>query len=240
VFTDGCGMYAHSTCPAESDSFALLFVAMTFGLPWTVPRLYDDPSLGSYAAYPFSHGPGVLRVAPGSDADVDAQDARRVALAVDAESGYLIQGVIPASMAMRLLLPFRLELDGRVSLLTDVLEQPVQLAAAATAHLSYRFAQGKRFDFRTGLGARLFALNEVRPGFDMMYAVDSFIANSVVFRLELHLGSAGQAFVGQARSTLGVMFGRTELYAGYDHTSYIGEAGRARLGGPVLGVRAWF
>jgi hypothetical protein len=233
-------MYANSTCPGEFDSFALLFTAYTIGLPWMVPRLYDDPTLVGYAPYPFASGPGVLRLAAGSNPDTEAEGVRSVALAVDVESGYLIEGVVPAGVAMRLQLPRRFEIDSRVSMLTDVFEEPAQLGSTGTAHFSYRFAQSKRFDFRTGLGMRMFTLDAVRLGFDLMYAVDSYIAQNVVLRIELHMGNLTQAFVGQARSTLGVMFGPAELYAGYDHTSYISDASTARLGGPVLGVRAWF
>ena len=237
---DQCGMYENSPCPGEYNSFGMLLFAFTFGIPWMVPRLYDDPTLVGYAPYPFANGPGVLRLAAGSNPDTDAQGVRNVALAVDVESGYLIEGVVPAGIAMRLQLPRRFELDTRVSMLTDVLEQPAQVGSTGTAHLSYRFAQSKRFDFRTGLGMRMFTLDAVRLGFDLMYAVDSYIAQNVVLRIELHMGNLTQAFVGQARSTLGVMFGPAELYAGYDHTSYISEGSTARLGGPVVGVRAWF
>jgi hypothetical protein len=217
-----------------------LFFAYTFGIPWSVPRLYDDPTLVGYAQRPFAFGPGVLRLAQGSNPETEAQGVRNVALAVDVESGYLIQGVVPAGLAMRLQLPYRFEIDSRVSMLTDVFEHPAQVGSTGTTHLSYRFAQSQRFDFRTGLGMRMFTLDALRLGFDLMYAVDSYIAQNVVLRIELHMGSLTQAFVGQARSTLGVMFGPAELYAGYDHTSYISEGSTARLGGPVLGVRAWF
>ena len=62
----------------------------------------------------------------------------------------------PTAEAQRLMLPWRLEIDTRASLLSDVNEHPTQLAAAGTAHLNYRFAQGPRFDFRTGIGPRVF------------------------------------------------------------------------------------
>lgn len=234
-----CGQYAHSPCP-EIDSLAGLFTAYTIGSPWMVPRLFDDRTLVGYAPYPFYGGAGLLRLSEGANPDTDAQGVRNVALAVDVESGYFIQGAVPAAIAMRLALPRRFELDTRVHLLTDVLESPAQLAALGTAHVSYRFAQGKRFDFRTGLGLRVFTLDSVRLGVDIVYAMDSYIAQNVVLRIELHVGSLSEAFVGQARSTLGAMFGRTEVYAGYDHTSYMSEASVARLGGPIVGIRSWF
>jgi hypothetical protein len=224
----------------DGDSFMALLMLYTVTSPWTVPRAFDDRALVGYAPHPFYRGAGVLRLAEGSNPETDAQGVRNVALAVDVESGYLIQGVVPAGIALRLALPHRFEIDTRVNLLTDILEIPSQLAALGTSHVSYRFAQGKRFDFRTGLGMRVFTLDSVRLGVDVMYAVDSYIAENVALRIELHVGNLSQAFVGQARTTLGVMFGRTEVYAGYDHTSYISEASTARLGGPIVGVRSWF
>ncbi|MDB4975450.1 MAG: hypothetical protein JWN48_3791 [Myxococcaceae bacterium] len=234
---EDCGHFAGSTC--VDDSFALLFTMYTLGMPWTVPRLYDHPELVGYAPYPFARGPGLLRVAEGSSPEAVAQDARKVALSVEVESGYQLQGVVPASIGTRLLLPYRFELDTRSSLLSDIREHPTQLAAAGTAHLAYRFAQGPRVDFRMGVGIRNFTLGVPRWGVDVMYAVDGYIARRAVLRIELHVGSAQSSFVGQVRSTLGFMLGRAELYAGYDHTVYHG-GGTAKLGGPLGGLRIWF
>jgi len=219
---------------------SLLFFYYTFGLPWSLPRLFDDPTLVGYARRPFADGPGMLRLAPHSTPETDAEGVRDVALAVDMETGYMLEGVVPGAIAMRLQLPHRFEVSSRVHLLSDVLDPAHPLAAAATTHLAYRFAQGSRFDFRTGVGMRLFALDDVRMGIDFVHAFDIYIARHFVWRVELHAGNADRAFVGQARSTLGAMVGPCELYAGYDHTAYLGDGTRATLGGPVGGVRAWF
>ena len=231
-----CGGYGEDSCPR--GHFALGLLQFTIGLPWLVPRIFDDPSRVGYARRPFADGPGVLRQ-PADDTQEIPADVRRAALAVDVESGYLLEGAVPGVLGLRLGLPRRFELDARVGLLSDIYEQPVKRAVSATSHVTYRFAQGSRFDFRTGVGVRMFALDAVRAGVDLMYAVDAYIARSVVLRVELHGGTLGQALAAQARSTLGVMLWKAELYAGYDHTVFYRD-GSATLGGPIAGLRAWF
>ncbi|HEY6879507.1 MAG TPA: hypothetical protein VI299_15880 [Polyangiales bacterium] len=232
----GCGLLDQASCESRDSSGFGVF-AFTIGSPWTIPRMFfDHPTLVGYAPYPFANGPGLLRTR--SEQAPDA--ARTVAIALDVESGYMLQGVVPSGVALRVLLPHRLELDARFTGLTDVNERPVEVASAGTAHMIYRFAQGLRYDFRTGLGLRMFALDAPRLGIDILYGVDTYLGPNIVWRMELHLGSAGDAFVGQARSTIGAMLHRFELYAGYDHTAYINADGRAALGGPIAGLRAWF
>ncbi len=235
--------YDEERCHYDPDycgpgrSLGFYFVAVTFAAPWGIPGLFlDDATLQRYAPYPFADGPGLLRPL----LDDGRNTARKVAIALDAESGYMLQGVVPSGLALRVLLPYRVELDARFSGLTDVRERPADVASAGTAHLTYRFAQGRRYDFRTGLGLRTFQLDDLRLGFDILYGVDVYIGPCVVWRVELHMGSAGDAFVGQARSTLGVMVSRFEVYAGYDHTAYLSATYDAALGGPIAGLRAWF
>ncbi|HEX5656113.1 MAG TPA: hypothetical protein VFX59_02915 [Polyangiales bacterium] len=232
----GCGLLGEASCESD-DSLAFWAFAYTIGAPWTVPRIhFDDRSFGRYAAYPFADGPGLLRRQPVNTVDT----TRAVAIALDVESGYMLQGVVPAGLALRVLLPYGLELDGRFNGLSDVEEHPVEVASAGTAHMTYRFAQGERYDFRTGFGVRAFALDAPQIGFDVLYGIDSYLGRRGVWRIELHLGSAGNAFVGQARSTVGMTFDRFEIYAGYDHTAYLSAESGAALGGPIGGLRAWF
>jgi hypothetical protein len=231
--------------PGQGCSFAAGFgelaaygAAYLFSAPWWVPRLADEPCLQTYADYPFADRKGLLRSAPAC-ADAPGEDSYRIALDSEVESGFLLEGVVPATLAVRLHLPHRFELSGRLSLLGDVLEQKTELATSALAHVMYRHAQSKRVEFRTGVGVRMFALEAFRAGLDLLYAVDAYIARRGVFRTELHLGTLGQAFAGQVRATAGVSIGRCELYAGYDHTVFVGR-GKATLGGPIAGLRAWF
>ncbi|MDB4986728.1 MAG: hypothetical protein JWN04_1906 [Myxococcaceae bacterium] len=232
-YTDApCGRSAYC-----GNSFGLLALTYSLGLPWSLPRTFDNPTLTSYAPYPFADGPGLYRPDADSSPEADQHDLRNVALAVDLESGYQIEGVVPATVAMRTLLPRRFELDSRVSLLRDV--QDHLLAGAGVAHVAYRFAQGPRFDVRMGVGTRLFTLASMRWGVDLMYAMDTYLAQSLVLKVELHVGNVEHALVAQARSTLGSMVGPCELYLGYDHTGYHGSE-FAALSGPVAGLRGWF
>lgn len=237
----GSGGFFGAHTDGKPQTFLFMATLWLLAMPVMLPLALDDEARVRYAPHPFADGPGILRLAPEVGFEADSAPVHTVALALDAESGYMLAGVVPGSLALRLMLPRRVELDARVSLMSDVYDPSVGLASAATAHLSYRFAQARRFDVRGGLGMRMFALDAVRLGVDFVYAADTYIARNWVWRMELHLGNAGSAVVGQVRTTLGAMIGRWELYAGYDHTAYrSGEAAAARLSGPVAGLRGWF
>ena len=221
----------------DADLMLLDMAGRALAFPWVIPRWFDDPRLSRYAAYPYAHGPALLRE---SDAQTSEEAASTdVLLQLDAETGFLLEGVVPASFALRLLLPHRFELSSRVSLLNDVYQADQSMAAASTSHVAVRYAQTRRVEFRTGLGARMFTLGTLTWGVDLLYAVDAYLSRWSVLRVELHAGTLGSAFAGQARATVGVMIKRCELYAGYDHTAFLGN-GKTTLGGPVAGLRAWF
>ena len=222
----------------ECDDAGVLFAILLLA-PWWLPYAADEPGLSAgYAPYPFADGPGLLRRS--DPTDPQAAKPRRVLLQLDAESGFLLQGVVPGSLAARLQLPHRMELDARVSLLSDVYETPSRLGVSGTGHVTLRHGQRQRVDFRTGLGVRVFALDQVQLGFDLLYAIDGYIAKNLVLRIELHVGNLGDTAVGQARSSLGVMIKRSELYAGWDQTGLAGPDSTSRLGGPIAGIRTWF
>ncbi|MDB4985505.1 MAG: hypothetical protein JWN04_683 [Myxococcaceae bacterium] len=225
----------------DDDAGNELFLLSVFGravsFMWTVPRLFDDPSLVRYGAYPYADGPGLIR---SDDDDALLLGLQRpLALQMDVESGFLLQGVVPGSFAMRLQLPRRFEVSTRVSLLSDVSQANQGMAAASTSHVSYRFAQMRRAEFRTGVGLRNYTLGTIAWGIDVLYAVDAYLSRWSVIRAELHAGTLGSAFAAQARVTVGVMVKRCELYAGYDQTAFFGPE-KTALGGPIAGIRAWF
>lgn len=203
--------------------------------PWTVPRLFDQPAFDRYAAYPFADGPYFLR----SSAAASPTATRRALLNLSAEGGYLREGVVPTTVSLRAYLPARFELSGAISLLHDVVAQPVQRATMAYAHLTYRFAQTRRVAFRTGVGARLFFANAPRTGVDLFYGVEGYFARRGTLRVDLHGGTLGTGGLLAARATVGVMLKRVELYAGYDHAAVYGPS-HETLSGPLLGARAWF
>ncbi|MFT3925677.1 MAG: hypothetical protein QM778_24260 [Myxococcales bacterium] len=231
-------------------------IAMMILFPWSAPHLglespplpgYAEPSvhnscMSSYAAVPYQQGRGLLRNA----CDESTLGEKRSVLMVSGESGFMLQNVVPASFGVRLLLPKRFELSGRVDILKD-LARAADQAVMATAHLNYRFAQSQYVDFRTGVGPRLFKLDELRLGADLLYAFDVYGKRPIVFRAELHAGfmhrngSDKPAVFGQARATIGYMFDRVEVYAGYDHLKMADPYGPGMpLGGPIAGLRGWF
>jgi hypothetical protein len=217
-----------------------------FLFPWTLPRLLaDDPCLMGYALYPYRDGFGQLRRAPVApecvvEATAESVAPRAFALQTDFEAGYVLHHIMAGSVAARLQMPQRLELDGRISFMQDLFARPREQALTGTVHLTLRFAQSTRVDFRTGIGMRAFGLHKPLVGFDLLYGMDLYARKPLLVHLELHAGSLGRAFAAQARATIGVQIWKLELYAGYDQTVVYGAKTTARVGGPVLGVRAWF
>jgi hypothetical protein len=229
--------------PEVAEAFVKLAI-----FPWSIPHAVLEESadpeltaqnrcLGTYARMPYRNGPGLLRNA----CDEPTYDEVRGILGFSSESGFMLQQVVPASLAVRVLLPKRLELAGRSDWWFDVAKGSSDRAWMNTADMAFRFAQSKHVQFRTGAGLRHFKLDETRWGFDLLYGMDVYGNRPIVFRMEVHAGMLGDAGFGQARATMGGMIGRVELYAGYDHT-YLsdGRGAGAKIGGPIAGVRAWF
>jgi hypothetical protein len=133
--------------------------------------------------------------------------------------------------------PVRLELDATLhGLLEPLPDASVDRATFGNAHLAIRFAQNEHVQFRTGLGYQQYAdAQGVEPGIDFSYGFEAELGAHMILDVEGDLGSAGHAFVWQARATLGAMIGPVEVYGGYDHI----EIGDVPLGGPAVGIRAW-
>jgi hypothetical protein len=166
--------------------------------------------------------------------------SRAVAGQFDLEAGYVLGSIVGGSAAARVQLPYRFEFDGRMSWWNDLKARPHEQALAGTAHLAVRFAQSRHVGFRTGAGLRAFGLHETLLGVDLLYGVDVFGRRPIIAHLELHGGTLGRALAAEARLTVGVQLWKLELYAGYDHNVFAGGGRVTRLGGPVLGLRAWF
>lgn len=215
-----------------------------FLFPWTLPRLLiDDPCLAGYARYPYHEGFGQLRRASVSPecalGPPPLLEPRRFAMQTEFEAGYMLRDIVAGTVGARLQMPHRIELSGRISFMEDLKARPHEQALMGTVHLDLRFAQSARVDFRTGAGLRAFGLHKPLVGVDLFYAMDVYARKPIALHVELHAGSLGSAFAAQARAVVGVQLWKLELYAGYDHTVVYGGK-TARLGGPVLGVRAWF
>lgn len=228
--------------------------------PWSGPYYaLESTERGSptYEDYPYSHGSnGLLRYPeiPPDDAldEVPAKDplagrsdsasGKSMAGQIRLEGGYILGGVYRGGVGGRLMPPGRVELDVNFHALAEALvDGSVDRATFGNAHLGLRFAESEHVQFRTAFGYQQFADKEgVEPGIDFSYGFEAEIGAHLILAASGDLGSAGHAFVWQARATLGVMIDRMEIYAGYDHIGIerVG-VGDVPLGGPTAGIRAW-
>jgi hypothetical protein len=240
-----------STCQSDAcGGVAQMFVVgamYVVASPFIVPHLFDDPCAHAYAARPGRSG--FLRSAPWDEAcsatpgpiAKPALDGvvRKFAGSASVEAAYAQLGVWGGGVTGQLLMPYRLELATRIAMLADFSERPIDQAALSSTTLGFRFAQGPHIAFRAGAGLRTFFLHERRLGADAFYGFSVFGAHGIRWDAEAHAGALGKAFAGELRSTLGLMIGPVELYGGYGYFHVRGDAGRATLHGPVLGLRLW-
>ena len=230
----------------DGDSLAARFFMRVILMPYSLPMLLvDQPCLTRFAASPYVTGRGNLRTEEarqGCAATTPLPPSRPIAAQLALEGGYTLafNSITAGTLSARLQLPYRVELSGRLSVLTDLKERPREQALMGTTHLSVRFAQAAHVELRSGLGLRAYGLNQPLYGFDFVYALDAFGKRREVASLEFHAGSLGHAGLVQGRLTVGYLLRNVELYAGYDHTGIHGSASTTRLSGPVLGLRAWF
>lgn len=235
---DDCGGFA------QLVALGLFYLVVS---PFIIPHRYDDPCAHAYAASP-AHD-GFLRLAPWDEAC--AQGAvpqakpglgdvvRKLAGNVAAEGAYAQRGVWGGSISGQLLLPHRLELASRVTMLADLSERPIDQAVLSHTSFALRFAQRRHFAFRAGVGLRTFFLHARRFGPDALYGFSVYGRRGVRWDVEGHAGALGHAFAGEVRSTLGAMIGPVELFGGYDYFHVRGPTATATLHGPVLGLRLW-
>jgi hypothetical protein len=236
----------------DDGALALYYILLS---PWVGPHAALEPGERGrpvFEDYPYAHGSnGLLRYPePVHDEETDGESesgervrpgpplsGKSVAGQVRVEGGYILGGVYRGGMGGRLMIPGRLEVDLNVNGLAEPLpDGSVDRATFGNAHVGVRFAQNEQVQFRTGLGYQQFAdAMGVEPGFDFSYGFDAQLGARLILGISGNLGSAGHAFVGQVRGSLGIMIDRFEIYAGYDHISI----GDVPLGGPAAGIRAW-
>lgn len=243
-----------SRCCGDDDGGGALALYVLLS-PWVGPyAALESGERGKpfFEAYPYAHGSnGLLRYPePVHEDGVDGDTAnetniepapppsgKSVAGQVRAEGGYILGGTYRGALGGRLMVPGRLELDANFHGLVEPLSDgAVDRATFGNAHVAVRFAQSEQVQFRTGLGYQQFADQYgVEPGIDFLYGFEAQLGAHLILGISGNLGSAGHAFVGQIRGSLGVMIDRFEIYAGYDHISI----GVVPLGGPTAGIRAW-
>lgn len=243
----------HSSRDDDGTGAAIAILILTS--PWTLPNMALEPTdrgAPTFEDYPYSRGSnGLLRYPasqpaesgeepPVRDASTDDEtpvSKKTVLGQIRAEGSYILGGVYRGGLGARLMMPFRLELDGTFYALAEPLgDGNVDQATFADAHLGVRFAESEHVQFHTGFGYEQYAdQRSTEPGFDFFYGFEAELGARLVLAAGVDAGAVGHAFVGQARASLGVMIGRFEIYAGYDHVSIGGVA----LGGPTAGVQAW-
>lgn len=104
-------------------------------------------------------------------------------------------------------------------------------------NVTFTVLQGQQFISRIGLGART-SIDNGRDdwGFNVHLGADLFPRRPWVLSLSLDGGTLGSAGVFHSRGTVGVIWTRWELFAGYDFL----QIGDVNLQGPLLGARLWF
>jgi hypothetical protein len=229
--------------------------------PFSVPHVAlesDDRPAGGWSllSRPYENGASgyLARVAATPDASDDLApdpraippEARRdVAFQVGAEGMIPLQYVGRVQARARMMTTTRFDLD--VAYARYFEQDPAGGATSAWSgqtHVTYRFAQSERAQFRAGLGLRHWADDLGSEfGLDFLYGIDIFWGKPVTTSLEATGGWVGSAWAFGARGTVGVVVGNGEVFAGYDAT-WMGPTASngptAYLGGPVAGVRAYF
>jgi hypothetical protein len=178
--------------------------------------------------------------------EVAADHRRVVGLQLAAEGMPPVAGIGRLQASARFQTAYRFELDAAYAL---YLERGDLVAASSAwsgawlghAHAALQFARGEHVQFRAGIGMRHWLDAQGSSfGLDLLYGIDVFWGRPVTTCLEVTGGSLGNAWVAEPRGTVGFVFGIGEIFAGYDAV-WIGGAGpTAYLGGPVVGMRAYF
>jgi hypothetical protein len=243
----------------ENDLASLIFEIVLFG-PFSVPYQLLEPWPGppcgwSFASPPFSEasGPATGYLEPAQcvetvpfRSDVPLQRAsgsRDVAVQASLEGLASIDGAdVRVQGRARLLTAFRLELDASYAGYFGFQGNPSP-GWLGQAHVDIRFAQSGRVQFRAGAGVRTrFVDGGASAGVDGLYALDVFWLRHAVSTLELSGGSLGpDGWACEVRSTAGYLAGPFEAYLGWDAV-WLGARNRPAvyLGGPVVGVRAYY
>jgi hypothetical protein len=109
-------------------------------------------------------------------------------------------------------------------------------AVVGDADLMFRFAQSERVVMHAGLGFRMLSdSSRDRYGVNFAYGADFFPVRPLVLSPALDVGNVGSLLVLHGRATAGLVWGRWEVFAGYDFL----RIGSVNLQGPLVGLRLW-
>jgi hypothetical protein len=243
----------------DGDPLLGQMVLYTLILPFSLPHFAVEGDESMWSAWsivpqPYSHGAPGYFAPVGSPEQVGGfavppERRRTTALQLSIEGMPSLAGAPGRAQGrLRLLTAYRLELDAAYALYVEPSDAGAvgggTSAWVGTAHAAFRFAQGEHVQFRAGIGVRHWIDQQGSSlGIDGLYALDIYWGRPMTTSVELSGGTLGSAWAAEARGTVGVILGIGEIYGGYD-ALWIGspDAGgpMAYLGGPVVGVKAYF
>jgi len=198
----------------------------------------------TYASYPYANASSpyllepVLEVASTSttlDAQLLAEHTpgRPWAGQVSLDAGFM-SGIGQNSLDLRVLMPGRFELSARNTLLWEPAARDYSLLGSAVVGL--RFLQTPAALMRLTAGLSYFGhLLHAEPGAELGMGMDLFLGRPWILSASASAALIGQTVVPQARIQLGYLFGRSEVFFGYQYL----QVGSVSLSTPLLGTRIW-
>ena len=170
----------------------------------------------------------------------NATEHRRIGARLAAEGSYLYRGLVRSGVSGRLGTA-RLDVDSQLSF---YLQTPARDALyLGDTTLNFAPVVLPQLVWRVGLGARYMldarlpgaGPREYAAGWNVSTSLDAFPGKPWVLSARVDRGMLYQTPVWRARATVGMIYRRVELFAGYDHT----QVEKVSLGGPLVGLRAW-
>jgi hypothetical protein len=164
--------------------------------------------------------------------------AQTVAAQLGLESGIGVDdGVMRFGVRARVQFPLRLQLDADWSFMREHDRDGVDTVWMGREHLSLRFAESSAIQFYSGVGPQHFC--DARGcilGVDFTWGFEAFPGKPWTVAAEGSIGNLDQAFAPGLRGRVGYLIGPVEASVGW-HQRWVGDVA---LGGPFIGVGAWF
>lgn len=169
------------------------------------------------------------------------KEHRRISGRAAVEGSYQFGGLWRSGFAARIGSP-RLDVDTQMSFYIESDRSDAMYLGDTTLNFAPVALPG--VVWRVGLGARYMldarlpgepGAREYAAGWNFSTSLDVFPGKPFVISARLDRGMLYETPVWRARGTVGMVYRRFELFAGYDHTQIKNVA----LGGPMLGLRAW-
>jgi hypothetical protein len=228
-----CDASNDDPCNDESDSFSQQLVILAISAPFAIPRFLSGDDWDhntSFPDYPYADGaPGSL--IRNSETQGRKQNWMGTLQGITVQDG---RGI--ARYGGRLLLDSesRFGLDTETNFWTQsrTLGNQEQLWTG-DANIVYRFAESEHFQWRAGAGMNWLAYRGYnKEGFNFTYGVEWFPAKPWTVSSVLDIGTLGSGTLVHNRTTVGVMLGPLEAFAGYDYFA----VDKAHFQGPVAGL----